>query len=48
MRSDVTIDKDTTDSMEDRAVYDVRNYVILRDLGYMLLQFTRDLGQLLR
>ncbi|XP_078356885.1 uncharacterized protein LOC144641728 [Oculina patagonica] len=45
--SDVTGGEDATDS-DDRAVYDVRNYVILRDLGYMLLEFTRDLGHLIR
>lgn len=46
-RSDVTSGEDTTD-IDDRTVYDVRDYVILRDLGYMLLQFTRDLGHLIR
>ena len=45
---DVTVGKEVTDSDDDRAVYDVRNYVILRDLGVMLLQFTRDLGHVFR
>lgn len=45
----VIIEEDFTDNGEEpglRAICDVRNYVIVRDLRNLLLRFQRDLGHL--
>ena len=44
----MTIEDDYTDTSADlRAIYDVRNYVIVRELGSFLLTFQRDLSHLI-
>lgn len=49
LTAEMTIEEDFTDNenADLRAIYDVRNYVIVRDLGYMLLNFQEDLGHLI-
>ena len=49
LTAEMTIEEDFTDnkSADLRAVYDVRNYAIVRDLGYMLFKFQEDLGHLI-
>ena len=45
----ITIEEDFTDNDEVslKTIHDVRNYVIVRDLYYMLMQFQRNLGHLI-
>jgi len=48
--TEVTIEEDFTDNNEEhgsRAVCDVRNYVIVRDLRNLLTRFHRDLGHMI-
>lgn len=49
LTAEMTIEEDFTDNenADLRAIYDVRNYVIVRDLSYMLLNFQEDLGHLI-
>ncbi|KAJ7385539.1 hypothetical protein OS493_015111 [Desmophyllum pertusum] len=48
--TEITIEEDFTDNddPDHRAICDVRNYVIVKDLGGMLLHFQKDLGHLIR
>jgi len=48
--TEVILEEDSTDNNKDpgsRAVCDVRNYVIVRDLRNLLTRFHRDLGHMI-
>lgn len=46
--AEITIEDFTDNDNNDlKAIHDVRNYVIVRDLKVVLLQFLRNLGHLI-
>ena len=50
LTSEMAIEDDSTDNRSNdlRAIYDVRNYVIVQELGsFLLLNFKRDLSHLI-